>query len=75
VNGKKGKMLVCPDRSCGHRQPEKERESSGLGSSKRTQQLNQKLISQYSDKEDIGQNLGEKLRAALEKKQGKTDRS
>ncbi len=26
VKGKRGKMLVCQDRQCGHRQPEKERE-------------------------------------------------
>lgn len=74
VNGKRGKMLVCPDRSCGHRQPEKEREYTGLGSSKRDQQLNQKLISQFSDKEDIGQSLGDKLKAALEQKQSNPDR-
>jgi|GEM_PF-2669272 len=71
VNGKRGKMLVCPDRNCGHRQPEKENERIGLGSSPRTRQLNQKLINQYSDKEDIGQNLGEMLKAALEKKRDK----
>ena len=68
VNGKRGKMLICPDRSCGHRQPEKENENMSLGSSKRARQINQKLINQYSDKEDIGQNLGEMLKAALEKK-------
>jgi len=71
VNGKRGKMLVCPDRNCGHRQPEKENENVGFGNSKRASQMNQKLISQYSDKEDIGQNLGDKLKAALDKKQGK----
>jgi len=71
VNGKRGKMLVCPDRNCGHRQPEKENERIGLGSSPRTRQMNKKLINQYSDKEDIGQNLGEMLKAALEKKRDK----
>ncbi len=71
VKGKRGKMLVCPDRNCGHRQPEKENEHIGLGNSKRASQINQKLISQYSDKEDIGQNLGEMLKAALEKKRDK----
>ncbi len=71
VNRKRGKMLVCPDRNCGHRQPEKENEHAGFGNSKRASQMNQKLISQYSDKEDIGQNLGEMLKAALEKKDRK----
>jgi len=71
VNGKRGKMLVCPDRNCGHRQPEKENERIGLGSSPRTRQMNQKLINQYSDKDDIGQNLGEMLKAALERKRDK----
>jgi DNA topoisomerase-3 len=69
VKGKRGKMLVCPDRNCGHRQPEKENEHIGLGSSKRASQMNQKLINQYSDKEEIGANLGELLKAALDKKQ------
>lgn len=72
VKGKRGKMLVCPDRSCGHRQPEKENDNLSLGSSKRARQMNQKLINQYSDKEDIGQNLGEMLRAAMEKKQSES---
>jgi len=68
VNGKRGKMLVCPDRNCGHRQPEKEKENLSLGSSKRARQVNEKLIRQFSDKDDIGQNLGELFKAALEKK-------
>ncbi|MDD4802949.1 MAG: DNA topoisomerase III [Syntrophomonas sp.] len=68
TNGKRGKMLVCPDRNCGHRQPEKEKEHIGLGNSKRASQINQKLINQFSDKEDIKQNLGEILKSALEKR-------
>ncbi len=67
VKGKRGKMLVCPDRNCGHRQPEKENQHIGLGNSKRASQINQKLINQYSDKEDIGTNLGDLLQAALAK--------
>jgi len=67
VNGKRGKMLICPDRSCGHRQPEKENDNLSLGSSKRARQVNEKLIRQYSDHEDIAQSLGDKLKAALEK--------
>jgi len=74
VNGKKGKMLICPDRNCGHRQSEKENEYSGFGNSKRASQVNQKLINQYSDKDDLGQNLGEMLKAAMEKRNKKPDR-
>jgi len=64
VNGKRGKMLVCQDRNCGHRQPEKE-SGFGFGSSKRASQMNQKLIAQYSDQETIGTNLGDLLKQAL----------
>jgi DNA topoisomerase-3 len=74
VKGKRGKMLVCPDRNCGHRQPEKENEHFGLGNSKRANQMNQKLISQYSDKEEIGTNLGELLQAALTKNKSKDEK-
>lgn len=74
VKGKRGKMLVCPDRNCGHRQPEKENEHIGLGSSKRVSQMNQKLINQYSDKEEIGTNLGELFKEALAKSKSKDDK-
>ncbi|MCG1026254.1 MULTISPECIES: DNA topoisomerase III [Dehalobacter] len=66
VNGKRGKMLVCQDRACGHRQPEKERDT-GFTSSKRASQVNQKLIAQYSDQQNIGSNLGDLLKEALNK--------
>jgi DNA topoisomerase-3 len=66
VNGKRGKMLVCQDRACGHRQPEKERDT-GFTSSKRASQVNQKLIAQYSDHQNIGSNLGDLLKEALNK--------
>jgi DNA topoisomerase-3 len=64
VNGKRGRMLACPERSCGYRQPEKE-DFNRMGSSSRA---NQRLIAQYSDKEEIGTNLGELLKAALAEK-------
>ncbi|MGI6066933.1 MAG: DNA topoisomerase III [Bacillota bacterium] len=67
VNGKKGRMLSCPDRKCGYRQPEKE-EFGNFHSSKRTRILNQKLIKTYSDQEDVGVNLGDLLKEALAKK-------
>jgi len=64
VNGRRGKMLVCQDRACGHKQPEQERDFS-FGSSKRARQINQRLIAQYSDKQNIGSNVGDLLKEAL----------
>lgn len=69
VNGRRGKMLACPDRACGHRQPEKENVSRGLRPSKHESRMNQKLIAQYSDNSQIGSNLGELLKAALSNKE------
>lgn len=70
VNSKRGRILSCPDRACGHRQPEKE---SPYGHSGTTSRATQKLIAKYSDKEDLGTNLGELLKAALaEKEKGKS---
>ncbi len=66
VNGRKGKMLICQDRSCGHRQPEKQDDLS-YRSSKNASRVNQKLISQYSDQTSIANNLGDLLKAALAK--------
>lgn len=69
VNGKRGKMLACPDRSCGHRQPEKENPFGTLRTSKNASRINQKLIAQYSDNENIGNSLGDLLKAALTKQE------
>jgi len=69
VNGKKGRMLSCPDRACGHRQPEKEPAYGDYKTSRKMSAVNQKLISQFSDKEGIGSNLGDLLKAALKKEQ------
>lgn len=66
VNGKRGRMLSCPDRACGHRQPEKESPYGRLGGSSRA---TQKLIAKYSDQEDLGTNLGDLFKAALAKKE------
>lgn len=68
INGKKGRMLSCPDRNCGHRQPEKENPYGRMGSNSR---VNQKLIARYSDKEELGTNLGDVLKAALAEKEEK----
>lgn len=66
VKGKRGKMLVCQDRNCGHRQPEKE-DNFGFAGSKRASRVNQRLIAQYSDQESIGTSLGDLLKHALTK--------
>ncbi|MEN6461872.1 MAG: DNA topoisomerase III [Syntrophomonas sp.] len=70
INGKHGKMLVCPDRECGHRQPEKQ-DDDLFRKGKNTSRMNQKLISQYSDKGEISQSMGDLFRAALAKKNSK----
>jgi DNA topoisomerase-3 len=70
VSGKRGQMLICPDRECGHRQPVDEGRFGGFKSSERDSRINQKLIAQYSDQEAIGSNLGELLQAALNKPAG-----
>jgi len=71
VKGKKGKMLVCPDRECGHRQSEKQDDLDWFKRSKRERRTNAHLISQYSDNTGFGTNLGDLLKDALEKKKGK----
>lgn len=72
VNAKKGKMLVCSDPACGHRQPEKQDDNDIFKKGKNSGRLNQKLIRQYSDKEEINQSLGDLLKAALEEKNKKS---
>jgi DNA topoisomerase-3 len=108
VKGKKGRMLVCPDRACGHRQPAEaqlsnfrcpqckkrmavvEKQSgrmvrcsncgftekidtfrAGLQAGRSGGRVNKKLIDTFSDKEAIGTNLGDLLKAALQ--QGKDE--
>lgn len=64
VKGKRGKMLVCQDRECGHRQPEKEK-NMGFTSSRHASRTNQKLIARFSDQEPIGSSLGDLLKKAM----------
>lgn len=103
VKGKKGKMLVCPDRECGHRQAAEPQLSNfrcpqckkkmvvlekqtgrvvrcsncgftekmedfkaELQSARNGGRVNKKMIDTYSDKEAIGTNLGDLLKAALQ---------
>lgn len=66
VNGKRGKMLSCQDRSCGYRQPEKQ-DDFGFRSSRGGSRVNQQLIARYSQQGSIGSNVGELLKAALAK--------
>ncbi len=73
VQGKKGKMLVCPDRTCGHRQPEKADNDDIFKKSRHSDRINKKLIKQYSDNEQIGTSLGDKLKAAMQEKEKKKD--
>jgi DNA topoisomerase-3 len=70
VNGKRGKMLVCPDRECGHRQPEKQ-DDDIFKKGKAAGRMNQQLISRYSDKGEINQSLGDLFKEALAKKNSK----
>lgn len=72
VQGKKGKMLVCPDRSCGHRQAEKVAEGDIFKKNRHQDRVNQRLLKKYSDDGDFGSNLGEILKAALEEKARKS---
>ena len=72
VQGKKGKMLVCQDRSCGHRQPEKAQEGDIFKKNRQQDRVNQRLLKKYSDDGEFGSNLGEILKAALEEKSRKT---
>ena len=69
VSAKKGKMLVCPDRGCGHRQPEKESSTDFFSKNPRNSRATQQLIARFSDQSELEQSLGEKLKAALEKKE------
>ncbi len=65
VSGKRGQMLICQDRECGHRQPVDDGRFGGFKSSERDSRINQRLIAQYSDQETIGSNLGDLLKVAL----------
>ena len=69
VNGKRGRMFACPDRACGHRQPEKENPFGGLHTSRQESRINQKLIAQYGDQTPVGNNLGDLLKLALTRKE------
>jgi len=73
VNSKRGKMLICSNRACGHRQPEKEDDFGSFKSSKSAGRVNQKLIARYSDQGSITQNVGEMLKAALAEKSAAKD--
>ncbi|MDD2422150.1 MAG: DNA topoisomerase III [Heliobacteriaceae bacterium] len=74
VRGKRGKMLVCQNRGCGHRQEENGRDGFAFRSSKQASRVNQQLIARYSDNNEIGQNLGDLLKAALAQKEQPADK-
>lgn len=64
VKDKRGKMLVCSDRTCGFKQME-EGEKGGFNKPKEAGRMNRRLISQYSDSSELGTNLGDLLKAKL----------
>ncbi len=69
VNAKTGKLLVCPDRSCGYQQ--QDRKGQGANSNSASAKIDRRLLARYSDNNDLGQSLGDKLKAALEKQNKK----
>lgn len=66
VNSRRGKMLACPDRSCGYREMEKKNDDI-FKKSRNEIAHNQRLISRFSDRGAVGNSLGDLLKAALEK--------
>ncbi len=73
VKGKRGKMLVCQDRTCNYRQAENPNEL-GFKSSKQASRVNQQLIDRFADKAPLGSNLGDLLKAAQAEKGDKKEK-
>jgi len=71
VQGKKGKMLLCSDRNCGHRQPEKPESNDVFKKDQKSSRINRRLIKQYCENDNFGTNLGDILKEALKDKGGK----
>ena len=68
VNTKKGKKFVCSDRRCGYEESENRQGPHGFGkASKKERQMNKRLIRQYSDHTTSTTNLGNLLKAVLDK--------
>lgn len=69
VKGKKGKMLVCSDRTCGHEQPEDQKEAYEFKGSRREKHMNKRLIDRFSDnkKKATTGTLGDLFEKALKK--------
>ncbi len=65
INSRKGRMLVCPDRSCGYRQPENQGQGNIFKQSKNEHYINKKLIDRYSDNNSFGTSLGTLFEDAL----------
>ncbi|MCK5059105.1 MAG: DNA topoisomerase III, partial [Candidatus Aminicenantes bacterium] len=77
VKGKKGNMLICSDRTCGHRQSDREDSQeywvSGRGKGgrgRRDGHVSKKMIDRFSDnkKKATSTSLGDLFEAALDKK-------
>ncbi|MCK4765231.1 MAG: DNA topoisomerase III [Candidatus Aminicenantes bacterium] len=81
VKGQKGNMLICSDRTCGHRQSDKDESheywssergrGKGRGRGKMEGRMGKKMIERFSDnKKKTGGSLGDLFEAALDKKGG-----
>ncbi|HBM81779.1 MAG TPA: DNA topoisomerase III [Clostridiaceae bacterium] len=68
INTRHGKMLSCPDRSCGYRQEANADDTNIFKKSKGESFRNKKLIQKFSDNKSIGNSLGDVLKAALSEK-------
>jgi DNA topoisomerase-3 len=67
VHAKKGKKLICSDRRCGYEEFERKGASEFGKRSKKEERMNKRLIKQYSDHASASTNLGDLLKAALDK--------
>lgn len=80
VKGKQGNMLICSDRTCGHRQSDRDDAGEywvsdagrgrGRGRGRRDGRIGKKMIDRFSDNEKkaSGTSLGDLFEAALDKK-------
>ncbi|MBN1697550.1 MAG: DNA topoisomerase III [Spirochaetales bacterium] len=71
MRGKRGRMLVCQDRECGFRQPEKRGDGKWFEKSKAERIRTKKLIETYTDTSDESISFGDLLKKAMENKKKK----
>lgn len=75
ISAKKGKMLACSDRACGHRQPEKMDDIFQSRPSRGESRKNKALIERYSGRAKAETNIGELLKEALRKREEREEES